>query len=181
MIDDVLEYEIEKLENWLDDLTVEAPTNILLAQRAIKRYKEDVPSCIRGLPEPDIYYVEKRKRLIREIEEKISEYRLAERRKRKEIVQVPLVPKELNTDEARAIFKRAIDAGFMNEQYKFIGTWYQAAYFAEIAAKRLNIKSKWKYFQELWGYDKLAQTRRESIERFGIVKGQDDIDKIFDF
>lgn len=82
MIDDVLEYEIEKLENWLDDLKVEAPTNILLAQRAIKRYKEDVPSCIRGLPEPDIYYVEKRKRLIREIEEKISEYRLVERRKR---------------------------------------------------------------------------------------------------
>lgn len=82
MIDYVLEYEIEKLENWLDDLKVESPTNILLAQRAIKRYKEDVPSCIGGLPEPDIYYVEKRKRLIREIEEKISEYRLAERRKR---------------------------------------------------------------------------------------------------
>lgn len=88
MIDYVLEYEIEKLENWLDDLKVEPPTNILLAQRAIKRYKEDVPSCIGGLPEPDIYYVEKRKRLIREIEEKISEYRLAERRKRLRSISV---------------------------------------------------------------------------------------------
>lgn len=180
MIDYVLEYEIEKLENWLDDLKVEPPTNILLAQRAIKRYKEEASSCIRGV-EPDIYLVEKRNRLIREIGEKISEYRLAERRKRKEIVQMPVVPKELDTDEARVIFKRAIDAGFMNEQYKFIGTWYQAAYFAEEAAKRLKLKPKWKYFQELWGYTKLAQTRRESIERFGIVKGQDDIDKIFDF
>lgn len=88
MIDYVLEYEIEKLENWLDDLKVEPPTNILLAQRAIKRYKEDVPSCIGGLPKPDIYYVEKRKRLIREIEEKISEYRLAERRKRLRSISV---------------------------------------------------------------------------------------------
>lgn len=76
------DYNLEHLENWLDDLKNEPPTNILLAQRALRNIKEDVPSCIRGLPEPDIYYVEKRKRLIREIEEKISEYRLAERRKR---------------------------------------------------------------------------------------------------
>lgn len=95
MIDYVLEYEIEKLENWLDDLKNESPNNILLAQRAIKRYKEDAPSCISGLPEPDIYSIEKRNRLIREIEEKISEYRLAERRKRKGLRPISVI----NEDE----------------------------------------------------------------------------------
>lgn len=85
MIDYVLEYEIEKLENWLDDLKNEPPTNILLAQRRLRKVKEVVPNCIYGLPEADIYSVEKRNKLIREIEEKISEYRLLERRKRKNI------------------------------------------------------------------------------------------------
>lgn len=89
------------------------------------------------------------------------------------------VPDELNTDEAKALFDKAIKAGFMNNNYKFVGTRYQAAYFAELAAEKLNLKYKWKYFQILWGYDKLAQTRRESKERFGKVDKQDEIEKIF--
>lgn len=90
------------------------------------------------------------------------------------------VPDELKTDEAKDLFDKAIKAGFMDNNYKFVGTWYQAAYFAEIAAEKLNLKCKWKYFQILWGYDKLAQTRRESKERFGKVDKQDEIEKIFD-
>ena len=89
------------------------------------------------------------------------------------------LPEELNTDEAKELFNKAIKAGFMDNNYKFIGTWYQAAYFAEIAAEKLRLKYKWKYFQILWGYDKLSQTRRESKERFGKVDKQNDIEKIF--
>ncbi|WP_302458773.1 hypothetical protein [Mediterranea massiliensis] len=184
MIDYVLEDEIEKLENWLDDLKVEAPTNILLAQRAIKRYKEDVPSCIRGLPEPDIYYVEKRKRLIREIEEKISEYRLAERRKRKEIVQIPVVPKELDTDEARAIFKRAIDAGLMNTDFQWKNniTSYQKKRFALLSSVELKIKNKWKIFGNLWNISNMCQIRdyessEEKIKEIDFMFSKEIIDK----
>lgn len=90
------------------------------------------------------------------------------------------LPKELDTDEAKAIFKRAIEAGFMDEKYKFVGTWYQAAYFAEGVAMKLGLRYKWKPFQTLWGYDKFAQTRRESKERFGKVDKQEDIDKIIE-
>lgn len=90
------------------------------------------------------------------------------------------IPEELNTDEAKAIFKRAINAGFMDENYKFVGTWYQAAYFAERAAESLKLKYKWKPFQTLWNYDKLAQVKREIKERFGRVDKQREIDKIFD-
>lgn len=57
------------------------------------------------------------------------------------------LPHELNTDEAKAIFKRAIDTGFMDEKYKFIGTWYQAAYFAELAAKKLKLSMTRKQMQ----------------------------------
>lgn len=90
------------------------------------------------------------------------------------------IPKEFDTEDAKKLFKRAIDAGFMDENYKFIGTWYQATYFAERAAESLKLKYKWKPFQTLWNYDKLAQVKREIKERFGVVHAQKEIDKIFD-
>ena len=43
------------------------------------------------------------------------------------------------------------------------------AYFAELMGTKLNLKHKWKPFTELWGYNKFAQTRHESKERFGVV------------
>lgn len=109
-----------------------------------------------------------------------SLYNVTQMNNQENITIEKTIPKELNSYDARAIFKRAINAGFMDENYKFIGTWYQAAYFAEIAAEKLKLKYKWKPFQMLWNYNKLAQTRRESKERFGKVDKQDDIDKIFD-
>lgn len=89
------------------------------------------------------------------------------------------LPDELNTDKAKALFEKTIKAGFMYSNYQFKGTWYQAAYFAEKAAEYLGLRHKWKPFAALWKYKQLAQTRRESRERFGKVTKQDDIDKIF--
>lgn len=89
------------------------------------------------------------------------------------------LPDELNTDKAKALFEKTIKAGFMESNYQFKGSWYQAAYFAEEAAEYLGLRHKWKPFAALWKYKQLAQTRRESRERFGKVTKQDDIDKIF--
>lgn len=93
--------------------------------------------------------------------------------------QIRVFPAELDTDEARAIFQKAVYKGFMNEDFSFIGTNYQKAYFAERAAEALNLKYKWKPFETLWNCKHLAQTRRESMERFGYVDKQDEIDSIF--
>jgi hypothetical protein len=90
------------------------------------------------------------------------------------------VPQCLQTEEAKIIFKKAIEAGFMNEDYSFNGTKYQMAYFVEKAYYKLKLRYKWKYFEELWNIKYLSQTRHESIERFGHVPKQDEIDSIFD-
>lgn len=90
------------------------------------------------------------------------------------------VQDELQTEEAKAIFSKAIKAGFMNEDFSFIGTKYQMAYFAEKAYEKLNLKHKWKCFEALWDIKYLSQTRHESIENIGYVKKQDEIDTIFD-
>ena len=90
------------------------------------------------------------------------------------------VPQCLQTEEAKIIFKKAIEAGFMNEDYSFKGTKYQMAYFVEKAYYKLKLRYKWKYFEVLWNTKYLSQTRHESIERFGHVPKQDEIDSIFD-
>jgi hypothetical protein len=90
------------------------------------------------------------------------------------------VPQCLQTEEAKIIFKKAIEAGFMNEDYRFNGTKYQMAYFVEKAYYKLKLRYKWKYFEELWNIKYLSQTKRETNERFGHVLGQNEIDAIFD-
>lgn len=90
------------------------------------------------------------------------------------------VPQCLQTEKAKIIFKKAIEAGFMNEDYSFNGTKYQMAYFADKAYNKLKLEYRWKHFQELWSVKNLSQTRHESIERFGHVPKQDEIDSIFD-
>lgn len=180
----MIDYNLEHLENWLDDLKNEPPTNILLAQRVLRNIKEEVPSCIRGLPELDIYSIEKRKRIIREIEEKISEYRLAERRKRKENIHKPIIPKELDTEEARTIFQRAIDAGLMNTDFQWKNniTSYQKKRFALLSSIELNIKKKWKIFGELWNIRNMCQIKdyegsEEKIKEIDLMFSKEIIDK----
>src|SRR5690554_1469705 len=90
------------------------------------------------------------------------------------------VPQCLQTEKAKIIFKKAIEAGFMNEDYSFNGTRYQMAYFADKAYIKLKLEYRWKYFEELWNIKYLSQTKRETNERFGHVLGQNEIDAIFD-
>lgn len=96
-----------------------------------------------------------------------------------QIQSKPDLPSELNTEEAKRIFSKAKELGLMTDEYKWSGTKYQLAYFAEIAAEKLNLKHKWKPFQKLFNKKDLAQTRRESKERFGTVNRADEIDHIF--
>lgn len=89
------------------------------------------------------------------------------------------LPKELNTDEAKKYISNAIEAGFMDNSYQWSGTKYQAALFAEICSEKLNLRYKWKPFETLWNMKGLAQTRRESKERFGKVGREKEIIDLF--
>lgn len=89
------------------------------------------------------------------------------------------LPDVLNTSEALKYWEKAKELGLIGEDYNFIGTRYQMAYFAELMGAKLNLKHKWKPFTELWGYDKWAQTRRESKERFGKVEDSQKIESVF--
>lgn len=122
----------------------------------------------------DKKYIDLYDSLIRTVEERILT--LPDVKEKHKQLSIPV---ELDTPEARELFDKTIQAGFMNTDYSFNGTRYQMAYFAEKASEHLKLKSKWKPFTQLWNYEYFAQSRRESKERFGYVDKQDEIDKIF--
>jgi hypothetical protein len=60
------------------------------------------------------------------------------------------LPDELATDEAMALWRKAQQAGYVNEHYQPQLSRTQAALLADAMAERLGIKEKWKVFETLW-------------------------------
>ena len=68
------------------------------------------------------------------------------------------LPEELNTDEAKKYFQRAIDLGFMDDNYKWLGGLQTCAYFASKMSDKLKLgkgeRINWKPFEALFGVPK---------------------------
>jgi hypothetical protein len=101
------------------------------------------------------------------------------------------IPKELDTPEARKIFDKAIQAGFMSPDYSFNGNGNQLALFAGLASdtlgltitqwrdeKRIKVRS-WEPFKQLFGENDYANRWRNIIINKVNVKDADKIKKIF--
>ena len=66
----------------------------------------------------------------------------------------------LFTAEAQVLWQRLRDAGFIVADGYALAEGIsanQAAYIADRMAEKLQIKKKWKLFQQLWGISNLAQ------------------------
>ena len=60
------------------------------------------------------------------------------------------LPEVLATDEAMALWRKAQQAGYVDEHYQPLLSRTQAALLAHYMAKKLEIKDKWKTFEVLW-------------------------------
>jgi len=60
------------------------------------------------------------------------------------------LPDELATDEAMVLWRKAQQAGYVNEHYQPLLSRTQAALLADAMAERLGIKEKWQVFEALW-------------------------------
>lgn len=91
------------------------------------------------------------------------------------------LPEELQTDEAKALFQKAIDAGFVEANgnlYRWNGSRPQLAYFAELASEYLNT-DKFKPYEIAFGKNNLAQEKWKNKEERGAVKRQNEIEILF--
>ena len=60
------------------------------------------------------------------------------------------LPEVLRTDEAMALWRKAQQAGYVDEHYQPLLSRTQSALLADAMAERLGIKEKWKVFEALW-------------------------------
>ena len=77
---------------------------------------------------------------------------------------------ELATDKAMVLWKKAQQAGYVDENYQPLLSRTQAALMADAMAERLGIKEKWKVFEALWNRKymrsdyNLALTQQQSYD-----------------
>ena len=93
-----------------------------------------------------------------------------------------LLPDVLATGMAIKYWKRLQQAGFVDEHYQLSPTTTrkQAMYIADVSSDKLQMRSKWKPFQELWHINNLAQEKWEMQETGKSPARSEEIDKIFE-
>ena len=89
---------------------------------------------------------------------------------------------KLASEEAMRYWKRLQQKGFVDEccQLKQDTTRKQAMYIAEVFAERLDIGSKWKTFERLWGISNLAQEKWDFQQTGTLPSRSKEIDRIFE-
>jgi hypothetical protein len=92
-----------------------------------------------------------------------------------------LLPDVLATGMAMKYWERLQQAGFVDEHYQLSPTTTrkQAMYIADVFSDKLQMRSKWKPFQELWHINNLAQEKWDMQETGKSPARSEDIDKIF--
>ena len=92
-----------------------------------------------------------------------------------------LLPDVLATGMAMKYWQRLQKAGFVNEHYQLSATTTrkQAMYIADVFSDKLQMRSKWKPFQELWHINNLAQEKWEMQDTGKSPARSEDIEKIF--
>ena len=88
---------------------------------------------------------------------------------------------ELLTAEAQVLWQRLRDAGFIVADGYALAEGIsanQAAYIADRMAEKLQIKKKWKLFQQLWGIPNLAQLAGTWQQTGKLPPRSSEIDKI---
>ena len=92
----------------------------------------------------------------------------------------PSLPDVLNTEEARNLWQKAIDAGWVDENFQPLISRTQAALLADAMAKRLAIKEKWKVFELLWNRKNMYRDYYKALYLQQSLAFQDKIKILFD-
>lgn len=93
------------------------------------------------------------------------------------------LPIELRSERALKYLNRAVEAGYLDNNYKWVEAGHtraQQTYLANIIGDALEISNKWQIFGSLWGFRRFAQTWN-GINKEGLaVKNETELDKIIE-
>ena len=86
----------------------------------------------------------------------------------------------LRTDEAMVLWRKAQQAGYVDEHYQPLFSRTQAALLADAMAERLGIKEKWKVFETLWLRTKMYKDYYQALDQKQYLSFLDKLKQIFD-
>jgi len=89
------------------------------------------------------------------------------------------LPDVLATDKAMVLWRKAQQAGYVDEHYQPLLSRTQAALLADAMAERLGIKEKWKVFETLWNRKNMYRDYYKALNLQQSLAFQDEIKKIF--
>ena len=89
------------------------------------------------------------------------------------------LPEALATDEAMALWRKAQQAGYVDEHFQPLLSRTQAALLADAMAERLSIKEKWKVFEGFWNRKNMYRDYYKALNLQQSLAFQDEIKKIF--
>ncbi len=90
------------------------------------------------------------------------------------------LPEVLRTEKAMALWKKAQEAGYVDEYYLPLISRTQAALLADAMAERLGIKEKWNVFGKLWHRSNMYKDLYRAMEQKQSLKFQDKLKQLFD-
>lgn len=91
----------------------------------------------------------------------------------------PSLPDVLNTEEARDLWQKVINVGWVDENYQPKLSRTQSALLADAMAKRLGIKEKWKVFELLWNRKNMYRDYYKALYLQQSLAFQDKIKALF--
>ena len=86
---------------------------------------------------------------------------------------------EVSTEEAMALWRKAQEAGYVDEHYQPKISRTQAALLANAMAERLGIREKWKTFETLWNRKNMYRDYYKALNLQQSLAFQDKIKTLF--
>ena len=90
------------------------------------------------------------------------------------------LPEVLRTDEAMVLWRKAQQAGYVDEHYQPLLSRTQSALLADAMAERLGIKEKWKVFEALWHRKYMYHDYYRAMEQQQSLDFQDTLKRLFE-
>ena len=90
------------------------------------------------------------------------------------------LPEVLRSEAAMALWKKAHDAGYVDDNFQPLISRTQAALLADAMAMRLGIRNKWKVFETFWNRAKMYKDYYQAVDQKQFLPFQDKLKQILD-
>ena len=90
------------------------------------------------------------------------------------------LPEVLRSEAAMVLWKKAQDAGYVDDNFQPLISRTQAALLADAMAMRLGIRNKWKVFETFWNRAKMYKDYYQAVDQKQFLPFQNKLKQILD-